>query len=59
MIQNQIFKFTWIPQRIPSPWSKEGEPLEQEYNVKYVIETRAKEALYFVKLENFTGDLSS
>lgn len=43
------------PQRIPSPWSKEGEALEQELNVRYVIETRAKEALYFVKLENFNG----
>jgi hypothetical protein len=33
-------------QRIPSPWSREGEALEQEYNVRYVIETRAKNALY-------------
>lgn len=41
------------PHRIPSPWAKEGEALEQELNVKYVIETRAREALYFVKLENF------
>lgn len=40
------------PQRIPSPWAKEGEALEQELNVRYVIETRAKKALYFVRLEN-------
>jgi superfamily I DNA/RNA helicase len=44
------------PHRIPSPWSKEGEALEQEKNVKYVIETRAKEALYFVTMEGFNGD---
>ena len=45
------------PHRIPSPWSKEGEALEQERNVKYVIETRAKEALYYVTLEGFNGEL--
>jgi hypothetical protein len=44
------------PHRIPSPWSKEGEALEQEWNVKYVIETRAKENLFFVRLENFNAD---
>jgi len=43
------------PQRIPSPYSKEGEALEQELNVRYVIETRAKVALYFVRLEDFNG----
>lgn len=43
------------PHRIPSPWSKEGEALEQEYNVKYVIETRAKQNLFFVKLSDFNG----
>lgn len=43
------------PQRIPSPWAKEGEALEQELNVRYVIETRAKESLYFVRLEDFNG----
>jgi DNA helicase II / ATP-dependent DNA helicase PcrA len=44
------------PQRIPSPWSKDGEALEQEYNVKYVIETRAKSELFFVRLDNFNGE---
>jgi superfamily I DNA/RNA helicase len=44
------------PHRIPSPWSKEGEPLEQEKNVRYVIETRAKQALYFVRMDQFQGD---
>jgi superfamily I DNA/RNA helicase len=43
--------------RIPSPWCKEGEALEQEHNVKYVIETRAKQELYFVRLDQFIGDL--
>ena len=43
--------------RIPSPWSKEGEALEQEYNLKYVIDTRAKEAIYYVTLAGFNGGL--
>lgn len=43
------------PQRIPSPWAKEGEELEQELNVKYVIETRSKDSLYFVRLQDFNG----
>lgn len=42
------------PQRIPSPWAREGEALEQELNVKYVIETRSKESLFLVRLEDFT-----
>lgn len=41
------------PQRIPSPYAKEGEALEQEYNVRYVIETRAKETLNLVTMEGF------
>jgi hypothetical protein len=44
------------PHRIPSPWSKDGEALEQEHNVKYVIETRPKAALFFVRMDQFTGD---
>ena len=43
--------------RIPSPWSKDGEALEQEYNVRYVIETRAKQNLYYVRLEDFNDGL--
>lgn len=42
--------------RIPSPWAKEGEELEQEKNVKYVIETRAKDALYFVRSDFFVEE---
>lgn len=41
------------PQRVPSPWAKDGEALEQELNVRYVIETRSKRELYFVRLEDF------
>jgi superfamily I DNA/RNA helicase len=41
------------PHRIPSPWSKEGEALEQERNVKYVIETRSREALFFIRLDGY------
>jgi hypothetical protein len=44
------------PQRVPSPWAKTDEAIEQELNIRYVIETRAKRSLFFVKLENFTGD---
>jgi len=44
------------PHRIPSPWSKEGEALEQEMNVKFVIETRPRKDLFFVKLENLRDD---
>lgn len=45
------------PHRIPSPYSRDGEALEQELNVRYVIETRAKVALYFVRLEDFNGGI--
>jgi superfamily I DNA/RNA helicase len=44
------------PQRVPSPWAKTDEAIEQELNIRYVIETRSKQNLFFVKLENFTGD---
>lgn len=46
------------PQRIPSPWAKDGEALEQELNVRYVIETRSRVELLFVKMENF-NDVTS
>lgn len=44
------------PHRIPSPWAKEGEALEQELNVRYVIETRAKKALFLVRLEDLNTE---
>lgn len=40
------------PHRIPSPWAKEGEALEQEHNLKYVIETRPKAELFYVNLSD-------
>lgn len=46
------------PQRIPSPFAKDPEDREQEYNVKYVIETRAKKNLFMVKSEGFIDGLS-
>jgi superfamily I DNA/RNA helicase len=36
------------PWRIPSPFATTEEDLVQEQNVRYVIETRAKESLYFI-----------
>ena len=45
------------PQRIPSPFAKEGEALEQELNVRYVIETRSKKALYLVRLADFQAEM--
>jgi len=48
------------PQRIPSKFAKraasKGFPaqLEQEYNLRYVVETRAKHNLVFATLEDFT-----
>ena len=45
------------PHRVPSPFAKEGEALEQELNVRYVIETRAKKELFFIRLDGFNGEL--
>lgn len=41
------------PHRIPSTYAISDEDVEQEMNVKYVIETRAKDTLYFVDLRDF------
>jgi hypothetical protein len=40
------------PFRVPSKYAREGEALQQELNVRYVIETRAKKNLYLVTLES-------
>lgn len=45
------------PQRIPSPYAKEGEALEQELNVRYVIETRPKRELYLVRMDGFDAGI--
>lgn len=44
------------PHRIPSPYSKEEDEIEQEHNVRYVIETRAKKTMYLVRMEGFSDD---
>jgi hypothetical protein len=43
------------PWRIPSSYASTQEEIDQELNVRYVIETRAKKALYLVDSENFNG----
>jgi hypothetical protein len=45
------------PQRIPSPWAKEGEALEQELNVRYVIETRPRKELYLVRMDGLDAEV--
>lgn len=45
------------PWRIPSKFAREGtEEWEQEMNVRYVIETRFKENLFLVNLEDMRND---
>jgi len=39
------------PWRIPSKYASEGEGLEQELNLRYVIETRSKQNLYLVDFD--------
>jgi len=41
------------PHRIPSPYAEGGEALEQELNVRYVIETRAKKSLTLIDMEGY------
>lgn len=41
------------PHRIPSPFCVSPEDLEQEKNIKYVIETRSKRDLFLVKSDKF------
>lgn len=43
------------PGRIPSPYCRSDEELDQEHNVRYVIETRAKETLTLVDMEDYHG----
>lgn len=45
------------PHRIPSPYAKEGEELEQELNIRYVIETRAKKSLTLINMEGYQSGL--
>jgi DNA helicase II / ATP-dependent DNA helicase PcrA len=41
------------PWRIPNKYAQEGEALEQELNVRYVIETRAKQSLFLISMEGY------
>jgi len=41
------------PHRIPSLYAEGGEALEQELNVRYVIETRAKQSLTLIDMEGY------
>jgi superfamily I DNA/RNA helicase len=43
------------PHRIPSPWAASPEDREQEFNIEYVITTRAKKELWLVTMEGFSG----
>ena len=50
------FVYHLDPHRIPSAYATHEEDIEQEWNVKYVIETRAKDTLYFVSLKDFESE---
>ena len=41
------------PWRVPSPFALEAEAIEQELNVKYVIETRAKKNLFLINMKGY------
>lgn len=41
------------PWRVPSKFAEEGESLEQELNVRYVIETRSKKNLFLVNMKDY------
>ena len=43
------------PWRIPSKWAIHDEDIEQEKNVKYVIETRPKEDLFLASMTGFSN----
>jgi hypothetical protein len=43
------------PSRIPSPYASGPDEEEQELNVRYVIETRAKKSLTLIEMENYVG----
>lgn len=43
------------PSRIPSPYAESADEEEQELNVRYVIETRAKKSLTLIEMEGYLG----
>ncbi len=44
------------PWRVPSKWAFRPEAIEQEHNLKYVIETRAKKSLFLIDAESIIYD---
>ena len=45
------------PHRIPSPYARTEEEAEQELNVRYVIETRAKKSLTLISMDGYQDGL--
>ncbi len=43
------------PSRIPSPYAVTDDEQEQEQNIRYVIETRAKKTLTLIEMEGYIG----
>lgn len=43
------------PSRIPSPFAETDDEIEQEQNIRYVIETRAKKTLTLIEMEGYGG----
>jgi len=43
------------PSRIPSPFAEGADAQEQELNIRYVIETRAKLTLTLIEMEGYVG----
>jgi DNA helicase-2/ATP-dependent DNA helicase PcrA len=43
------------PWRVPSKYAKSDEEIEQELNVRYVIQTRAKNSLFLADLKDFNA----
>lgn len=41
------------PSRIPSPYASGPDEVEQELNVRYVIETRSKKTLTLIEMEGY------
>jgi ATP-dependent exoDNAse (exonuclease V) beta subunit len=43
------------PHRVPSPYARTDDEVEQELNIRYVIETRSKESLTLISMEDYVG----
>lgn len=49
------YVFHLDPSRIPSPYAETDDEIEQELNIRYVIETRAKKSLTLIEMEGYVG----